>query len=412
MSSDQKNTLRFSPPEPLRGQEPGSFAEHTLSIRLPGIARQVLQNNHWSDQIQGNLQDLIDEMPNGRLLLLDDPGAPDNSEWVRYMTPYLGMTWLQAPWFVVEMYFFRRILKAVGFFQQETGVDPYLVQKQAELPATLAAIQPLCEQFDPQNAGYPQTGEQKRDLLEQVLHTNIWGNQADLSIWSSSLGNQPVQPNEDQKSAFLLNDHTQTASSYLLSLEEDQIRVDFVLDNVGLELAHDLILTDYLLSSGISETVHYHLKPYPTYVSDATKKDVLDTLIFYKEQGSLSVQKMIKRLENNILEERLILVDHYFWVSPLIGWEMPSSLYQELSRSDLIISKGDANYRRWLGDRKWSADTPLEDSLNYLPAPMLALRVLKSEIVVGLEAGQALEMDNRDPEWMFNGRWGVIQFIS
>jgi hypothetical protein len=143
MNNDNKNTARRSFPEALRGQESGSFAEHTISIRLPKIAQQVLQNNQWSEITQGNLQDLIDEMPHGRLSLLDDHNAPDNSEWIRYMSPYLGMTWLQAPWFVVEMYFFRRILKAVNFFQTKTGVDPYLIQKQAELPVTLAAIQPL-----------------------------------------------------------------------------------------------------------------------------------------------------------------------------------------------------------------------------------------------------------------------------
>jgi hypothetical protein len=49
--------------------------------------------------------------------------------------------------------------------------------------------------------------------------------------------------------------------------------------------------------------------------------------------------------------------------------------------------KGDANYRRLIDDRLWPHDTPLVTAWGYLPAPLVALRTLKSEVCVGLAAG-------------------------
>jgi len=412
MRRTQTKRTYINPPEPLRGEEKNSFAEHTLSNRLPEIARQVLKNNQWQREIQENIRELISEMPYSKLTLLDDVSASDNDAWEKYLEPYLGMSWLQAPWFVAEMYFFRRILKATKYFQIGFDVDPYQSQKQAELPSALEAIQQVCDQLE---VSLTDSQDVDHFLLERLFHSNIWGNQSDLSIWSPALGTQSdrsLSLSEDQKKKFLLTDHAHEVSAYLLSLDKSDGRVDFVLDNVGIELAHDLILADTFLRTEMVDSVYFNLKPYPTYVSDATPKDVIESIAFYKREGTLAVQQMAERLERNIAEKRLILKSDFFWGSPLMGWELPSHLVQDFSQSDLIISKGDANYRRWFGDRKWEPETPLEDGLGYLPTPMLLLRVLKAEIVVGLGEGVSAKMDELDPTWMYNGRWGVIQFIQ
>jgi hypothetical protein len=89
---------------------------------------------------------------------------------------------------------------------------------------------------------------------------------------------------------------------------------------------------------------------------------------------------------------------------------MPSALRKELGQASLVVSKGDANYRRLLGDRYWPHTTPLEDILAYRPAPVLTLRVLKANLIAGLQPGQSEAMQRRDPNWLHNGHWGVIQF--
>lgn len=91
-------------------------------------------------------------------------------------------------------------------------------------------------------------------------------------------------------------------------------------------------------------------------------------------------------------------------------WDAPVDLANDLQAAHLVISKGDANYRRLLGDRHWVFDDSFADIVAYFPAPLLALRTLKSEIVAGLPPDQIAAMPQRDPDWLINGRWGLIQF--
>jgi hypothetical protein len=75
-----------------------------------------------------------------------------------------------------------------------------------------------------------------------------------------------------------------------------------------------------------------------------------------------------------------------------------------------VISKGDANYRRLLGDRHWAFTTPFEGIMSYFSAPVLVLRTCKSNVMCGLAAGQDEALMGEDPDWMTDGQWGLIQF--
>jgi hypothetical protein len=91
---------------------------------------------------------------------------------------------------------------------------------------------------------------------------------------------------------------------------------------------------------------------------------------------------------------------------------MPDGIRQELSESDLVVSKGDANYRRLSGDLDWPPTTPFQDVVRYFPTALLALRVLKAELALGLTSNQVQDLDIQDPDWRFNGNWAVIQFFK
>ncbi len=54
-----------------------------------------------------------------------------------------------------------------------------------------------------------------------------------------------------------------------------------MIDNAGFEFICDLCLVDFLLGRAFGNQVYLHLKPHPTFVSDAMIKDVLYTRDFY-----------------------------------------------------------------------------------------------------------------------------------
>ena len=401
-------------PEPLRGIEPDTFAEHTMSVRLPEITLRLLKEGDWSQKAVVALQALADSMPHGAIRPLQDNGAPDANDWERNMLPYLGQIWLQAPWFVAENYFFRRILEATGYYQPGPGqgVDPYTTQKRQGLAIVLDGLSPLCAQIDALHTISRSSRLQLQEPFTHLLQLVIWGNQADLSMWQPGREGHPDRPESDSLDTRLLDQDASEVSRYLISLTKRPVRVDFILDNSGLELAYDLALADFLLASGLAHSIWFHVKPHPTYVSDVTVRDLMEILDFLEATDDRCVCSLVGRLRSYLSGQILRLKTNFFWTSPLSGWEMPSGLRQELSESDLIISKGDANYRRWVGDRHWHFTTSLQKVLSYLPAPLVALRVLKAEVVIGLQPGQQEEMDRIDPKWLFNGRWGIIQFTG
>jgi hypothetical protein len=154
------------------------------------------------------------------------------------------------------------------------------------------------------------------------------------------------------------------------------------------------------------------LKPHPTFVSDAMIKDVHDTLRYLLASDDQQVTSLAQRLDKHILSERLILSEDYFWTSPLAFWEIPNYLKNELANARLLVIKGDANYRRLLGDRHWDMTANIADIVCYLPTPMVALRTLKSEVAVGLKSEVIEEVAKSDASWLTNGQWGVIQFVA
>jgi hypothetical protein len=172
----------------------------------------------------------------------------------------------------------------------------------------------------------------------------------------------------------------------------------------------DLVLADFLLTSGIASSIVMHVKSHPTYVSDALEADLLGTIDCLCEDNDQLTRIIGNRLRQVLAAGLLQVKPNWFWTSPLAGWQMPSSLKEEISQSSLVISKGDAHYRRLLGDRHWPYTTPFEDILAYYPVPLVALRTLKSELVAGLEPGQSQKVSALDSEWMINGRWGLLQF--
>jgi hypothetical protein len=415
-------------PEPLRASEIPSFTNYSVVVRLPDIARRVLNENHFPTKAAADIEALIAEIPEGKIRQVAAPLARDSAQWAGYIQPYSGMNWLEVPWFFAEEYFYLRILEATGYFHpgDGQGKDPYAGQKHLGLVSSRDAIHSLAEHTAAVGCD---SLDGWREALARLLLADLWGNQNDLSMWpvqktgseKELTGGKAGHPSGAETSRQdgsllenlhaarknILSDDLPDALDYICRLSGSSARVDMLLDNAGYELVCDLALADFLLSSRRIAQVTVHAKSHPVFVSDVIEKDFHGTLDFLVFNGNHASQTMAIRLREHLVTGRLILRCHPFWSSPLAAWDMPEDLYAEIGQARLLIVKGDANYRRLLGDRHWPVSLPFSRAVDYLPCPVLALRTLKSEIAVGIQPNQ---IPADDPQWMINGRWGVVQF--
>ena len=375
-----------------------------MTVRWPRIARRVIDDNEYPDVVSDRLHDLVAEIPEGPVRPLQDPTAPDADLWNQWVEPFAGQSWLEVPWFFGETYFYRRILEAIGYFgagptRQD---DPFDAEKRRSGADSVEAIRSLVRA---RSSASERNGS--RATLPRLLRMALWGNQADLSMWATDEAG-PDHLEEGGSEEHILSDDTDRVLAYLEALDRP-VRVDVWIDNAGLELVADLVLVDGLLEE-VADLVVLHAKAHPTFVSDATAADVHATVRMVAEVSSDESPTLDRRLATAFSEGRLRLSDAFAWTSPLPAREFPSTVSAELARSDLLISKGDANYRRLLGDRHWPYTTPFEDIVSYWPVPVLALRTLKAEIAAGVPEERIDWLNETHPDWLTSGEWGVIQF--
>ena len=240
-----------------------------------------------------------------------------------------------------------------------------------------------------------------------MLHSCLWGNRADLSNFTVKEKGQGGLAAHEERHLILIN-HTEDIRKLL---SNNVSRIDFICDNVGSDLLFDLALTDFLLRQGWVKEIHLNLKSQPFFVSDAMPADVFLTIEQMQKASDQGIQDLSQRLEEDLAAGRLVLETDPFWVTCLMLRQMPAHLRQGLSHSALTLIKGDVNYRRLLDDRAWPHTTRMEEVCSYFPTSFVTLRTLKGEIMVGLGAGQAEELQEKDPTWLINGKRGVIQLV-
>lgn len=347
--------------EPIRSDLPGSFPWHVWHERHPVLLQRIRDTHPYPPDRLAALDALLDETLYRPMRPLPEE-APDRDVWD---SPYYGGSWLAAPFLWAESYFYRRLLDATGYFGAGPwhGVDPFAPMKAAELAADLATPAELAD----------------------LLVASLWGNQADLGF----LAGRTVASGQ----TLVADD-----SGALLSLLRNGVRsVALLADNAGRELAYDLMLVDHLLRNRCAETVTLYVKPRPYYVSDATTADVVACL------GR--IPDVAQRLRAAAAAGRLRLDAHPFLCAPSSYHRLPF----DLTGASLVIAKGDLNYRRLVGDRHWPPDTPFADAVAYFPAPVAALRVLKSDVVVGLDPATVSALDAESPGWRTDGRHALVQ---
>ncbi|ONI86434.1 hypothetical protein ALI144C_10960 [Actinosynnema sp. ALI-1.44] len=350
------------------------FAHQVFHQRHPELFRRLMDAHPYGPAERAALEALLTETQKGTISLADD--AFDRDTWLGWDRRHFGTSWAKAPFLWAESYFYRLLLGAVGYF--ETGVDPFGPFKTAELRSSTldAEYGWLTERLD----------------FDAALMASLYGNRADL-------GFQLVAGDTAAVHDQLVADDSGAVREFFH--RGGPVPVTFVLDNAGRELLSDLVFADHLLTGGLASSVTLHAKPYPYFVSDATLTDVGDCLRRLRDLPGDSG----RRLHEAAADGRLRIRTHPFHCAPLSFHDMPADLAGELGRG-VTVFKGDLNYRRLVGDCYWDPSTPFHRAVSYLPGPAVALRILKSEVVVGADGR------DREPGWQTTGTYASIQMYQ
>lgn len=249
---------------------------------------------------------------------------------------------------------------------------------------------------------------------------SLWGNKCDLSISAGKDNSQKTDAIDSLSSLqpFILVDDSDLVWSTLTSAESQgpPRRLDIVLDNASFELITDLVLADFLVYTGIVREVRFHGKSFPWFVSDVTANDFHWTIKQTMATNHRWISKCGVRWQSYLKEGVWSYHDHPFWTLPHEFCEMAAAapdLYAALQGSDLVVFKGDLNYRKLTGDRYWDHAISFGTSLRgFSPAPLCALRTLKANIQVGLQPGRGERLSSVEPDWMSSSKYAVIQFHS
>lgn len=256
-------------------------------------------------------------------------------------------------------------------------------------PAVLelaAKYKDIVDQVKKRSAVIPSEDPAKVEDAEKILFMEmceicLWGNATDLSLLTSLSYDdiqklQGSQARKASKNNILVNDlpaafgtlqNAKTAAT--------RSRVSIVLDNAGFELFVDLILAGYLLTEGLASEVVLHPKSIPWFVSDVVPKDFVDLLnvladpqAFYTansdpsdeaspgplaEEEAANLMFLFEHWSHLHDEGKLILRPSRFWTHPGSFWRMPHTapeVLEDLRESELVIFKGDLNYRKLTGD--------------------------------------------------------------
>ncbi|XP_075564028.1 coiled-coil domain-containing protein 170 isoform X1 [Pelecanus crispus] len=422
-------------PVSLSGRFKGSFAYFTIKDRLPQILTRVIDTlhrhkneffeEHGEKGVEAEkraisfLSKLRNELQTDKPVTPLEDELPDAALWNQYLDYQRNLSngngepsWFQSPWLYVECYMYRRIQAALA---QNPPIDNFDVFKEGKAQnffESQEAVIGLCTYFQELLKNIKDLDEkQLQEELFKLLQVSLWGNKCDLSFSAgedSSQKSSPLQSLENMIPYILVNDMEKLWSLLVntkkRNTEKSNVRVDIILDNAGFELVSDLVLADFLLSSKLAAEVHFHGKSIPWYVSDTTKHDFNWTIKKLQSANHMWMSRCGINWEGNLKKGVWVYRDHMFWTLPhdfSSMAEVAPDLYADLQKSNLLLFKGDLNYRKLTGDRKWEYTVPFHQALNkFHPAPLCSLRTLKSDTQVGLKPGQGEQIQASEPEWM------------
>jgi len=385
--------MRLVLPHALCGRCDDEFVRRSVEVRLPDILDHVVEKNGsaLSETAALQISTLAKEIRNGTHEIQPLDASDGGPDWTSYCSLRVGQNAMDVDWFFLENYAYRVLMRATDYFTNK--VDPFKPHKIEALESALASLQPV---------------EQSKIELDAAsfaafVHNALWGNQVDLSFSSGKVA-------EGEMDRHLVLDDTAQVWDRIFGQTKDSVQsICYILDNCGAELLNDLLLLDLLLTHLPGLKCHVHAKFYPVFVSDALPEDVTFHIDALKNSEVHAAAG--QRLHDAVTIGRLEVTSHEFYTSPLPFWQAPSELKTIYETVDLVVTKGDANYRRLIGDRNWPLGTPFKTAMSYWGrAKLLAIRTCKSPAAIGFSDEDLAA--KHSPDWLVNGKTGLISFYS
>jgi len=393
MKTSYQNKLTIDVPAQFNTSIKGSFARDIIQNIYPNLLNNILENNILSKNKMDKLTEFYDEITRGKVKKPQEDNTLSH-QWNNIQDIYNKKTWLELPSYWAESYFFYRLGEIFEYtLKKGSFEDPFFVKKDLELEdfkitPLLTKCESILKALDIDN---------KKDIITKGFLLSLVGNRADLSHSISNYRNT-VEINEKT----ILSNNLELIIDTFLKKESNSLI--FVVDNSGEELIFDLLLSIILLKYKVFNKISIHLKPYPFFVSDATLSDVQH--LFTKIPNTSLFKKLLKEYTNRGL---LTFEADYFYTSPYFMYEMPKNLWDKFEKASCAIYKGDLNYRRLLGDAKWDTNIDFEYITDYFPTSLIALRVMKSDIAVGIPDPIVSTLVDTNSSWKSNGKYSVIQ---
>lgn len=433
--------------------DPESFAYSTarerwpkiLSSAIDEIASTISVQNGLSKEdvdagktIHAKLTSLKTSMLENTLLQPIPPdGRPDIQAYNEEFKTLKDCKWLAAPWLYTECYMYRLIHT---YFTLSTpfwhSFDMFASSKRSSLVGSKKGAVELIKRFWGVLQAIAEKQlvdeEAQKAIFEEMIQISLWGNATDLALLTSlsveELNSRQGKAVRDSNKENVVVDDTEQVWSFLsrLRLLGSPRDIHIVLDNAGFELLTDLVFAGYLISSGYAQKIVLHGKRMPWFVSDVILED-LKYLIEGFANGTLyddidptdreELQEVGKYwqglIHSGILEFRAEL----FWTTQHPFGRLPvvePGLFEDLADADLVVYKGDLNYRKLTYDGRWPHATPFSDALGPLAEKhngqgvrSLALRTAKADVCVGLKPGQDSKFEDG---WTRHGKYAMVSY--
>ncbi|KAI9244623.1 hypothetical protein BY458DRAFT_529454 [Sporodiniella umbellata] len=435
-----------SPPFPAyRATDKESFAYDTTVRRWPIILDSAIKDvdNTITKSDDARAKEgrvIIEALEAIKKELLDDKSLrfikdshQDTDSWnIIIKEHFKNSTWFTGTWLFNECYLYRRIEEIFQNSQYWMGYDCFESQKIDTFKGSYAAVFDLARKMPELISEMPEEGLEI--VYNELIEVCLWGNATDLSLLTnmSQEDIQRLQAIEkskmEERKKFIVVDNTAALWNKLKGVYNG--RIDFVLDNSGFEVFVDIIFADWLLQSKKASKVVFHCKTIPWFVSDVMPKDVpmmfercLDRSFFpgnHSQESVNALETMVYRWKKYIENKQLEIVSDDFWCSGLSYWFMKShapKLFEDMKKSDLVIYKGDLNFRKLCFDCSWPMTTPFKEAIGPHMANdftnIVSLRTNKADVLVGLSDEKVQDIENRKitkQELRFTGKYAVVEY--